>query len=128
LTCQIWFVPIHKDHGKLVNSSADCYKYYLADVEGFKNMTVVIPDIGGQTNDYLVLKSWEDWKEVFTKWLLDGDKGKIYDEEDDNDEETKDVQDLLGDNWDDAESEVTDNMEEVTDDVDDNESTDKEED
>jgi hypothetical protein len=66
------FVPICKDHGKLVNGSAVCYKYYLADVEGFKNMTVVIPNLGGQTNDYFVLKSWEDWKEVFhqmaTRW------------------------------------------------------------
>jgi hypothetical protein len=54
------FVPIRKDHGKLVNVHAVHYKYYLADVEGFKNMTVVIPNLGGQTNDYFVLKAWED--------------------------------------------------------------------
>jgi hypothetical protein len=112
----------------LVNGSAVCYKYYLADVEGFKNTTVVIPDFGGQTNDYFVLKAREDWKEVFAKWLLDGDKGDISDEEDDDDEDTEDVQDVLGNNWDDAESKVTDNEEEVTDNEDNDESTDKEED
>jgi hypothetical protein len=89
---------------------------------------VVIPDLGGQTNDYFVLKAREDWKEVFTKWLLDSDKGDISDEEDDDDEDTEDVQDVLGNNWDDTESEVTDNEEEVTDDEDDDESTDEEED
>jgi hypothetical protein len=40
----------------------------------------------------------------------------------------KDVQDVLGNNWDDAESEVMDNEEEVMDDEDDDESTDEEED
>jgi hypothetical protein len=59
------FVPIRKDHGKLVNGSAVRYKYYLADVEGFINMTVVIPNLGGQTNDYFVLKAREDWKDSF---------------------------------------------------------------
>jgi hypothetical protein len=122
------FVPICKDHGKLVNGSAVHYKYYLADVEGFKNMTVVIPNLGGQTNDYFVLKAWENWKEVFAKWLLDGDKGDISDEEDDDDEDMEDMQDVLGNNWDDTESEVTDNEEEVMDNEDDDESTDKEED
>jgi hypothetical protein len=119
------FVPIHKDHGKLVNGSAVCYKYYLADVEGFKNMTVVIPNLGGQTNDYFVLKSWEDWKEVFTKWLLDGDSSDISDEEDDKDEDMEEVQDILGNNWDDTESKVMDNEEEVMDDEDNDESTDE---
>jgi hypothetical protein len=90
------FLPIRKDHGKLVNGSAVRYKYYLADVEGFISPTVVIPDLGGQTNDYFVLKAREDWKEVFTKWLLDGDKGDISDEEDDDDEDTEDMQDVLG--------------------------------
>jgi hypothetical protein len=40
-------------------------KYYLADVEGFINMTVVIPDRGGQTNDYFVLKARENSKDIF---------------------------------------------------------------
>jgi hypothetical protein len=40
----------------------------------------------------------------------------------------KDVQDVLGNNWDDAESKVTDNEEEVMDNEDDDESTDEEED
>jgi hypothetical protein len=41
----------------------------------------------------------------------------------------EDVQDILGNNWDDTESKVTDNMneEEVTDNEDDDESTDEEE-
>jgi hypothetical protein len=122
------FVPICKDHGKLVNGSTVCYKYYLADVEGFKNTTVVIPNLGGQTHDYLVLKSCKDWKEVFTKWLLVGTTRDISNEEDDDDEETKDVQDVLGNNWDDTESEVMDSEEEVTDNEDDDEFTDEEED
>jgi hypothetical protein len=61
------FVPIRKDHGKLVNGSAVRYKYYLADVEGFINTTVVIPHLGRQTNDYFVLKAREAWKDIFRK-------------------------------------------------------------
>jgi hypothetical protein len=37
----------------------------------------------------LSLKAREDWKDIFTKWLLDGDKGDISDEEDDDDEDTE---------------------------------------
>jgi hypothetical protein len=40
----------------------------------------------------------------------------------------KDMQDVLGNNWDNTESEVMDNEEEVTDDEDDDGSTDEEED
>jgi hypothetical protein len=122
--------PLHLETiiGKYIITSLPKEPSKWMIVEGFISTTVVIPDLGGQTNDYFVLKAQEDWKDIFHKWLLDSDKGDISDEEDDDDEDTEDVQDVLGNNWDDAESEVTDNEEEVTDDEDDDESTDEEED
>jgi len=43
----------------------------LANVEAFVKPLVVIPDIGGQANDYLMLKSRQEWRELFIKYLND---------------------------------------------------------
>ena len=44
---------------------------YLANVEAFVKPLFVIPDIGGQANDYLMLKSRQEWRELFIKYLKD---------------------------------------------------------
>jgi hypothetical protein len=44
------FVPICKDYGKLVDGQVVDAKYYLADVEAFHSMAVVVADIGGHQN------------------------------------------------------------------------------
>ena len=42
---------------------------YLANVEALVKPLVVIPDIGGQANDYLMLKSRQEWRENFYQVL-----------------------------------------------------------
>jgi len=43
----------------------------LANVEAFVKPLVVVPEIGGQANDYLMLKSRQEWRELFIKYLKD---------------------------------------------------------
>jgi hypothetical protein len=49
------FIPICKECGKLEDGYVVDMNFYLADVEGIHSMLVVVPDIGGQSNDYLVI-------------------------------------------------------------------------
>ena len=44
-------------------------QFYLADVEAFLRPLVVIPDMGGNSNDYFLLKSRQDWRERFIDYL-----------------------------------------------------------
>jgi hypothetical protein len=44
-------------------------KIYLADIQSFSELVVVVPDVGGLTNRYLVLRNRSYWKEDFTAWL-----------------------------------------------------------
>jgi hypothetical protein len=94
------FVPICKDCGKLVDGQVVDAKYYLADVEAFHSMVVVIPDIRGQQNDYFVLKCWSKWKEMFIDWLKDDMEDVISDEEDLDEGNLAPFYKVLGQNWD----------------------------
>jgi hypothetical protein len=44
-------------------------KFFLADIQSFAEPVVVVPDVGGPTNRYLVLRNRSYWKEDFTGWL-----------------------------------------------------------
>jgi len=45
-------------------------QFYLADVEAFlTSPLVVIPDMGGNANDYFLLRSLEEWSDGFIKYL-----------------------------------------------------------
>ena len=63
------FVPIRKDVLEITNNMVSKMQFYLADVEAFLRPLVVIPDMGGNSNDYFLLKSRQDWRERFIDYL-----------------------------------------------------------
>jgi hypothetical protein len=81
------FVPICKDSGKLHQGHVVNAIYYLATVDAFMSPTIVILDIGGWANDYLLLKEREIWKEDFINWLEDGEEDSISVEPDSDSED-----------------------------------------
>ena len=44
-------------------------KFYVVDVETFKNPIVVIPNIGTK-KDYMMMTPRDKWPDEFIKWLL----------------------------------------------------------
>ena len=80
------FVPITKEIGGLTNNVVSHMKFFLADVEAIVKAIAVIPDIGGQPNDYFMVKDRETWQTDFMLFLekeLDLD-AEISSEEDDS--------------------------------------------
>ena len=81
--------------------------FYLADTEAFVGPCCAVPDIGGPTNRYFVVKPRNEWADGFLKWVKDEhniDKMDVFpedlptpepsdedsDEEEDTDESQKD--------------------------------------
>ena len=62
------FVPIWKEVGKNAQNEF-VHQFYLADVESFESPVTVIPDIGGLPNAYFLVKSKQEWREMFASWL-----------------------------------------------------------
>jgi hypothetical protein len=65
----------------------------LAHVESFHQPLVVVPNIDGPANHYIVFKERSMWKEDFAKWLA-RDYEKFPDFEDD-----VDIEDFLNGKW-----------------------------
>ena len=63
------FVPITTEVGEVRDNSVRSLHYYLASVQGFAGPAIVVPDIGGSPNGYLMLKRRETWRDDFEKWL-----------------------------------------------------------
>lgn len=63
------FVPITTEVGEIRDNRVRKLKYYLAPVRAFMGPAIVIPDIGGRPNGYLMLKPRETWRKDFDKWL-----------------------------------------------------------
>jgi hypothetical protein len=63
------FVPITKEIGQITNNAVSCMKFYLADVEAIVSPIAVIPDIGGNPNDYFMIKDRETWRTDFISFL-----------------------------------------------------------
>jgi hypothetical protein len=82
------FVPITKEVGGLTQNAVSHLKFYLADVEAIVRPLAVIPDIGGQSNDYFIVKDRESWTEDFIAFLEDDRdiEGQISDYESDETE------------------------------------------
>ena len=57
------FVPIIKEVDEKES------KYYLANVDSFHEPVIVIPDVGGPSNAYFIVKSRSSWREDFMTWL-----------------------------------------------------------
>ena len=45
------------------------YTFYLADVEAFVDPCIVIPNLGGPANGYLLLRERDEWRGRFEEWL-----------------------------------------------------------
>jgi hypothetical protein len=63
------FRPITTEVGGFRDRRVSKLKFYLADVEAFEDPLVVVPDIEGDANRYLLLKSRRQWVQDFEKWL-----------------------------------------------------------
>ena len=63
------FVPITKEVGQITNNAVSRMKFYLADVEAIVSPIAVIPDIGGNPNDYFMIKDRETWRTDFIDFL-----------------------------------------------------------
>jgi hypothetical protein len=61
------FTPYLLEVGGMRDGRVSSLKFYLADIHS--EPVVVVPDVGGPTNRYLVLRNRSYWKEVFTAWL-----------------------------------------------------------
>ena len=46
-------------------------QFYLADVEAFADPCCIVPDIGGKSNRYFVVKPRNQWANLFVKWIED---------------------------------------------------------
>jgi hypothetical protein len=58
--------------------------FYLADTEAFVGPCCAVPDIGGPTNRYFVLKPQNEWADEFLKWVKDEhnmDKMEVFPED-----------------------------------------------
>ena len=55
--------------GEIKDNCVRSLHYYLAPVQGFAGPAIVVPDIGGYPNGYLMLKRRETWKDDFETWL-----------------------------------------------------------
>ena len=45
--------------------------FYLADTEAFEDPCCVVPDLGGPSNRYFVVKPRNQWADLFIAWLED---------------------------------------------------------
>jgi hypothetical protein len=72
-----WEGPLNTDMFTALELEADAMeegyvtkiKFYLADVEAFVEPVAVVPDIGGKSNGYWMVKPRRDWANLFSKWL-----------------------------------------------------------
>ena len=70
---------VNKDVPLDVNGYAQKRNFYLADTEAFVDPLCVIPDLGGPSNRYLVVKARNQWAKEFERWV---DDAHIMDEMD----------------------------------------------
>ena len=61
--------------------------FYLADTEAFEDPCCVVPDIGGPSNRYFVVKPRNQWAQEFIKWVEDPHRLDEMDPLDEEEEE-----------------------------------------
>ena len=67
--CSKIFLPLGKTVGGLTQNRVSHLELFLADVKSFVSPAAVIPDLGGQPNDYFLVKERVKWGEDFVSWL-----------------------------------------------------------
>ena len=63
------FVPISKEVVTTADNSVSGLRFYMADVEAIVQAIAVIPDIGGESNAYFMVKERETWQTDFMDFL-----------------------------------------------------------
>ncbi len=63
------FTYITKEVAEIEDNRVKKLRFYLADVEAFDEPIVVVPNIGGPGNSYLMMSPRLQWAEDFGKWL-----------------------------------------------------------
>ena len=61
--------PITLEVGSMENGYVTGMQYYLATLEAFERPATIVPNIGGDNNAYLWLKSRSEWGPLFEQWL-----------------------------------------------------------
>ena len=63
------FVHVSKTVASTTGNRVQGLKFYLADVGAFDESLVVVPDLGGRCNSYLLLRGRDKWAEDFGRWI-----------------------------------------------------------
>ena len=64
-------MPIHKEIEMDGDGLVTKRTFYLADTEAIVGPCCVVPDIGGASNRYFVVRPREEWATEFSRWLED---------------------------------------------------------
>jgi len=82
------FGKLTKEVGSMEDDRVKTTKFYLADADAIIEPLVVVPDINGAANSYLMLKPRAKWATEFEKWL-DKPHEKMMQLPDDSDDESE---------------------------------------
>jgi hypothetical protein len=61
--------------------------FFLADVEAIVSPAMVVPNIGGPKNSYLLVKERDEWRELFEEWLMSPHTEDVFSDIEESDEE-----------------------------------------
>ena len=63
------FLPLDKEMVEDEEGNRVGRKFFMSNVEAFTKPLVVVPDVGGPSNRYLLLHNRPTWVKLFTDWL-----------------------------------------------------------
>ncbi len=63
------FTRITTDVAQIRRNRVEKLQFYLADVKAFDRPIVVLPDVGGPPNSYIMVKRRVEWRADFSSWL-----------------------------------------------------------
>ena len=94
------FTFVTKEVGRMQDNRVQNTQFYLADVDAFVEQLIVVPDIGGAGNSYLLVSPRSQWANDFEKWLqkpyekmeplLDSDEEDSEETEEDDEHDSQD--------------------------------------
>ena len=87
-------MPILKDIDLNEDGTVARKKFYLADTEAFLDPCCTVPDVGGPTNRYFVVKPRNQWAKEFIRWIQDEHKLDTMDKLDDVEEDDRVMEQL----------------------------------
>lgn len=76
--------PLKKEVGKMHKGEVTCPKFFLVDVKDFREEIAVVPNIGGNGNEYFTVLGRSYWGRLFEKWLEADDENEVMSEDEDS--------------------------------------------